>query len=607
MNRRLLSGLALITVFFLSIAGCKTASSSVSPADTEDSSAQEAGGRLIPGKEKETLAILPFTGAQGEDGETIAELFSFQKDLTALFNPVLRTSITHAIRNEQGFQMTSGMTDPDTIAALGKQLGAKYVVSGTITQLGDQNLLVIAILHTEDLRQIAGDIQTYRTIEEIDGKLADMVQNLAAAIMLDASELPLLAIAPVQWLGGTDDREADTLAQILAVHLIRSEKYAVYPRTKSLGQVQEEYNNQFGGDTADEYLPHIGKATNPRLVLSVTARRLGSLNKFNAAVINLETGVQEAGDTVNYQSIADGMNAMEELALKLTGQEEEIAKLRLERRDSAQAEQERRAVEAAAQAEQERRAAEEAVQREQERRAQAAAAGMVLVPAGTFLMGSKSGESDEKPVHQVTISAPFYMSKYEITQQEWGKVMGNNPSYFKGDNLPEENVTWYEAIEYCNRRSVNEGLTPAYIVNGTNVIWNRSANGYRLPTEAEWEYAARSGGKDTYTYAGSNNAGNVAWYDGNSGGSTQAVGTRAANSLGLYDMSGNVWELCWDWYSESYGSSAVTDPSGATSGSSRVDRGGGWYNNALHVRSAYRHLNTPTLRRNDLGFRVVCP
>ncbi|MDR2149619.1 MAG: SUMF1/EgtB/PvdO family nonheme iron enzyme [Spirochaetaceae bacterium] len=605
MNRRLLSGFALITVFFLSIAGCKTASPPASPADTEDSSAQGPGGRLIPGKEKETLAILPFTGAQGEDGETIAELFSFQKDLTALFNPVPRTSITRAIRNEQGFQMTSGMTNPDTIAALGKQLGARYVVSGTITQLGEQNLLVIAILHTEDLRQIAGDIQTYRTIEEIESKLPGMARNIAAAVMLDASELPLLAIPPVQWSGETDNREADTLAQILAVHLIRSEKYAVYPRTKSLEQVQEEYNNQFGGDTADEYLPHIGKATNPRLVLSVTARKLGSLNKFNAAVINLETGIQEAGDTVNYQSIADGMSVMEELALKLTGQEKEVARLGLERRDSAQAERERREAEAA-QAERERREAEAAAQREQERRAQAAAAGMVLVPAGTFMMGSNEGDSDEKPVHRVTISKPFYMSKYEITQQEWRKVMGNNPSYFKGDNLPVEKVSWYDAIEYCNRRSVNEGLTPAYMINGSSVTWNRSANGYRLPTEAEWEYAARSGGKDTYTYAGSNSVDSVAWYDGNSGGSTQAVGTRAANSLGLYDMSGNVWEWCWDWYG-SYGNSAVTDPMGAASGSYRVRRGGGWNYDARDVRSAYRNDGTPTNRLYNLGLRVVRP
>ncbi|MDR1073304.1 MAG: hypothetical protein LBL45_06480 [Treponema sp.] len=142
---------------------------------------------------KPTLAILPFTGGQGTDGESIAELFSFQRDLTAVFSPVPRTSINRAIRNERGFQMESGMTDPDTIAALGRQLGATYVVAGTITKLGNQNLLIIAILHPESLQQIAGGIETYRTIEEIDGKLPAMARNIAEAVKADTSKLPLSA------------------------------------------------------------------------------------------------------------------------------------------------------------------------------------------------------------------------------------------------------------------------------------------------------------------------------------------------------------------------------------------------------------------------------
>ncbi|MDR1127294.1 MAG: penicillin-binding protein activator LpoB, partial [Treponema sp.] len=280
----------------------------------------------IGAQTKATLAILPFTGGQGTDGETIAELFSFQRNLTAVFSPVPRTSINSAIRNERGFQMESGMTDPDTIAALGRQLGATYVVAGTITKLGNQNLLIIAILHTESLRQIAGDIQTYNTITDIEGKLPAMSQNIAAAVKIDTSRLPLLALPPVQLLDGADKREADALAQILAVHLIQSGKYAVYPRTKSLEQVQEEYGYEFNGDTADEYLPAIGRAGNPRLVLSVAARRWGNGNKFNAAVINLETGVQAAGDSVDYQSLNDGLAIMEELALRLTGQDMAVAK-----------------------------------------------------------------------------------------------------------------------------------------------------------------------------------------------------------------------------------------------------------------------------------------
>jgi TolB-like protein len=269
---------------------------------------------------KDNLAILPFTGGADEDGETIAELFSFEPALTGVFNPIPRTSINRAIQREQGFQMTSGMTDPDTIAALGKQLGAQYVVSGSITALGNQKLLIIAILKIDDLRQAAGDIQTYRNIEEIQDKLPGMARNIADAVKNDPSRLPRLAVPPVELRGGAEPRAADALAQILAVHIIRSGKYQVYPRTASLDQIQQEYTHQLSGDTADEHLPDLGRGTNPELVLSVTARKLGNRNMFNAAVINLVSGVQESGQTVNYQDLNDGMKAMEALALALGGE-----------------------------------------------------------------------------------------------------------------------------------------------------------------------------------------------------------------------------------------------------------------------------------------------
>jgi TolB-like protein len=276
---------------------------------------------------RDRLAILPFTGGQGEDGETIAELFSFEKELASVFDPVPRTSINAAIRNEQRFQMTSGMTDPDAIAALGKQLGARYVVAGSITKLGNRNLLIIAIVHIEDLRQIAGDVQTYGSIGEIRGRLPAMARSIVAASKTSVSNLPLLAVPPVQLSGGADAREADALAQILAVHIIRSGKYAVYPRTKSLEQVQSEYGNQFNGDVADEYLPKLEAGENPRFVLSVMARTLDGEKMFNAVIINLETGAQAAGDTADYRSLNDdGMHVMEILSLKLSGKKAEAAR-----------------------------------------------------------------------------------------------------------------------------------------------------------------------------------------------------------------------------------------------------------------------------------------
>jgi TolB-like protein len=265
---------------------------------------------------KDNLAVLPFTGGTEEEGETIAELFSFNRELNTVFTPIPRTSITRAIGSEWKFQADAGMTDPDTIMAIGKQLGANYVVAGNIGKLGNQNLLTIAILKIDDLRQVAGDVQTYVNIREIQSKLPSMAQNIIEATKIDVSRLDKLAVTPVQLGRNIDARVADTLAQILSINLIR--KYAVYPRTATLEQVQTEYENQGSGITADENVAGIGKGENPRLVLSIAARRLSDQNMFNAAIINLESGAQVVGESVDYHTLDDGIAAMESLARKLT-------------------------------------------------------------------------------------------------------------------------------------------------------------------------------------------------------------------------------------------------------------------------------------------------
>jgi formylglycine-generating enzyme required for sulfatase activity len=257
--------------------------------------------------------------------------------------------------------------------------------------------------------------------------------------------------------------------------------------------------------------------------------------------------------------------------------------------------------------------------------------GMVLIRGGSFFMGSPASEArrydTEGPQRQVRVS-DFYIGKYEVTQKEWVSVIGSNPSYFQGDELPVEQVSWYEIIEYCNMRSIREGLTPAYTIdkgrsdpNNSNsndkvkwmVTWNRRANGYRLPTEAEWEYACRAGSTGPFS-TGNNIATRQANYNGNypyNGNlrgeyrsKTRDVGSGAANTWGLYDMHGNVWEWCWDWYG-AYGSGAQTDPPGAVSGSGRVLRGGSWSSGAQLLRSAFRTSGIPAHRINGHGFRLA--
>jgi formylglycine-generating enzyme required for sulfatase activity len=242
-------------------------------------------------------------------------------------------------------------------------------------------------------------------------------------------------------------------------------------------------------------------------------------------------------------------------------------------------------------------------------------AGMVRIPGGTFMMGSPDSEPErggDEVQHSVTVSS-FLMGRYEVTQREYQEVMGWNPSSFSGDNLPVEYVSWYDAIEYCNARSQREGLTPAYTISGSNVTWDRSANGYRLPTEAEWEYACRAGTSTPFS-TGNNITTSQANYDGNypyNGNpkgtyreKTTEVGSFAPNAWGLYDMHGNVWEWCWDWYGD-YTSGSQTDPGGPYTGADRVLRGGCWYSNGRDLRSAYRGRYYPSNRNVNLGFRLV--
>ena len=216
---------------------------------------------------------------------------------------------------------------------------------------------------------------------------------------------------------------------------------------------------------------------------------------------------------------------------------------------------------------------------------------MVKVEAGTFMMGATSEMKDpydhEKPVHQVTLTNDYYMGKYEVTQALWEAVMGSNPSYFKGDNLPVEEVSWNDCQEFISKLNSMTGRK------------------FRLPTEAEWEYAARGGKKSrSYQYSGSSNISDVAWYDGNSGSKTHPVGTKQANELGIYDMSGNVCEWCSDWYS-SYSSSSQTNPTGSVSGSSRVYRNASWSGDARGCRLSCRIYITPDFRNNFLGLRLA--
>ncbi len=229
----------------------------------------------------------------------------------------------------------------------------------------------------------------------------------------------------------------------------------------------------------------------------------------------------------------------------------------------------------------------------------------IFVDGGTFYMGSFNGNIDERPVHKVTLNG-FYMCNHEVTQEEWETVMGNNPSYFKGESRPVETVSWIDVINYCNNRSLLEGRNPCYSFDNEIYVCDFTANGYRLPTEAEWEYAAKDGQKSQdKSLTKNNNLNNFAWYNNNSEGFTHKVMQKQSNELGLYDMSGNVYEWCWDWY-DNYDYKDQENPTGANTGKSRVVRGGSWNYSEEYCYTNIRDYETPNLKYNYIGFRVVC-
>lgn len=250
----------------------------------------------------------------------------------------------------------------------------------------------------------------------------------------------------------------------------------------------------------------------------------------------------------------------------------------------------------------------------------------VLITGGTFEMGSPDTEawrSEDEARHTVAVS-DFYMSVYEVTQAEYTEVMGNNPSSFLGDDLPVEMVSWMDTVRYCNARSEKEGLTPVYTIEGQTVTWNRAADGYRLPTEAEWEYACRAGTETPFNTETSISAeeanyyghypyeiednyfsqGNLSTKPGEYRQTTVAVNSFSPNPWGLYNMHGNVGEWVWDYYG-AYDTAVKTDPTGAENGTLRVYRGGGWNDFAKNMRSAYRAAMAEDKGSFNIGIRLV--
>jgi TolB-like protein len=277
-------------------------------------------GLAVSAQERPRLGILPFTGGSGTDGDTIARLFSGSPDLMGAFRIVQRTSSVEAVMREQAFQR-SGITDSDTIADLGKQMNADYVVSGHIARLGNANLLLISIVDVNTMRQITGDYREYQNIEDIPARLPEMARNIISSIQdQGAASSDTLAVLPLVISDpAVQQDEAELLAQILATEIANSQKYAVFPRTRTIETVMAEQDIQRSGMTDRESMAAIGQATNARYVLAGSINKLGNMNLFSILILEIESAEQVAAAYKEYRNLEDGIVIMGELSYGLTG------------------------------------------------------------------------------------------------------------------------------------------------------------------------------------------------------------------------------------------------------------------------------------------------
>jgi TolB-like protein len=351
--------------------------------------------------EQEDIAD-PLSGREGREG--LAEMLGFTPEMTKNFEKIPRTTITQAVKMEQSFQNLSGMTDPETSAKLGEQLGADYVMAGSITALGSQKLLIVSIIKIDVIRQVAGAYITYDSEDDFN-RDDTLLENMAAELVnmtrtAGDSDGLMLALLPVEFTGGVNKEEGDALAQLLAIYLLRGGKYTIYPRTKNLEQVQDEYETQGkSGVTRPDEAVRPGEGVNPPYVLSISSRKIGTVPRFIASIIELKLGSVFQVAIEEYTSMSDGMWAMAFLAKKLSG--EEITEAEREARAlPARLAQEAQEAEAARKAQEAElaRKAQEAARKAQERDALLRDLSIVLggrVGGGTGFSRNKVNEEGE--------------------------------------------------------------------------------------------------------------------------------------------------------------------------------------------------------------------
>ncbi|MCP4581215.1 MAG: SUMF1/EgtB/PvdO family nonheme iron enzyme [candidate division Zixibacteria bacterium] len=375
--------------------------------------------------------------------------------------------------------------------------------------------------------------------------------------------------------------EASALSDRLRAELFKTGKFRVVEREEMDKILTEQGFQMTGACTSTECVVQAGQLLGVKQMVAGSVSKVGNTYSVYSRLVNVETGELVEVATYDSQDKIDNLliSGLSIIAAKLTD-----SKLKLNSSDSIKSE----------------------LNYSGSLLANRISNNMIYVKGGRFYMGcdERPCNDNEKPVHQVVMKG-FYIGKYEVTQKEWKDVLGENPSEQIGDSLPITNITWLDAVDYCNRKSSIEGLELCYKTYNNKVLCDFKSNGYRLPTEAEWEYSARGGAKSQgYKYSGSDNADEVAWYGENSYKQLKPIGTKMGNELGIFDMSGNALEWCWDWMTE-YSKATEINPQGPHKGVNKVLRSPRWGKPSnISVRVSNRAGRHPNDAGKYIGLRL---
>lgn len=564
-----------------------------------------APGTPVQNPAKPALTILPFSGATGGDEEIMTIMLANQEYLRDTFNVVpCTTNFNRLIRDIESKTYTS---KEDIFAEVRNRLNVDFALIVRAENVGNGNIMLVSLVHVPTLRQLSGKYQIYAAVRDIRAALSDIAREIVVTTRLTTDQtLPKLTVLPFYTPSGVDVRDADILFQFLTIELANSGNYVVYPWALPIETLISDLEIPYFGIIDPKSINAFGSATNIPYILTGDLLNLGTTNLFLTAIVKAEdAGVLSGGD-IEYRNLMEDMGLLTDLSNTLVNGK------------NGAGGNDPWALANAASSSQPPRSGMPPLPIPSTPPTVGYAEtdplkNFVKIPGGAFTMGTpltEAGRDGDEIQHEVQVPG-FYLGKYEVTQEEYEAVMGAdaNPSSFKRLNLPVEQITWFEAITYCNARSVKEGLTPVYTINGEQVTWNQQANGYRLPTEAEWEYACRAGTATTF-----NTGNNFSSSDGNYDGTysynnnptglyrerTMPVGSFNPNRWELYDMHGNVYEWCWDRYvpynAENPNLYVTTN---------RIARGGSWYSAPRYLRSGNRVQFAPGVRVYYVGFRLA--